>query len=163
VAVAEVEGRPVVVLASSEGTVGVWDLASGELHHQLGGHSDEVTAVTVAEVEGRPVVVSASDDKTVGVWDLASGELRHRLTGHSGPVTAVAVAGVEGRPVVVSASFDKTVRVWTGMQSWICEQTNMFGAMITSSVITPPGIIILGSSDGLLLTLSKRPSATTRR
>jgi WD40 repeat protein len=108
-------------------------------------------------------VVSASDDKSVGVWDLASGELRHRLTGHSGPVTAVAVAGVEGRPVVVSASFDKTVRVWTGMQSWICEQTNMFGAMITSSVITPPGIIILGSSDGLLLTLSKRPSATTRR
>ena len=104
VAVAELEGRPVVVSGSGDGTVRVWDLATGTpVGDPFTGHTGDVNAVAVAELEGRPVVVSGSSDGTVRVWDLATGTpVGDPFTGHNGCVNAVAVAELEGRPVVVS-------------------------------------------------------------
>ena len=114
VAVAVLEGRPVVVSGSDDHTVRVWDLATGTpVGAPFTGHTDGVMAVAVAVLEGRPVVVSGSWDDTVRVWDLATGTpVGDPFTGHTSSVSAVAVAELEGRPVVVSGSIDDTVRVW---------------------------------------------------
>ena len=116
VAAAELEGRPVVVSGGDDGTVRVWDLATGlpVSRTSLTGHTGPVAAVVVAELEGRPVVVSGGDDGTVRVWDLATGlpVSRTSFTGHTGPVGAVAAAELDGRLLVISGSRDKTVRVW---------------------------------------------------
>ena len=114
VAVAELEGRPVIISASADQTVRMWDLATGTpVGGPFTGHTGAVTAVAVAELEGRPVIISASADQTVRVWDLATGTpVGGPFTGHTGAVTAVAVAELEGRPVIISASADQTVRVW---------------------------------------------------
>ena len=113
VAVGKRKGRPVVISASEDRTVRVWDLESGELVlGPLTGHDGPVNAVTVAERIGRLVVISASEDRTVRVWDLESGELvLGPLTRHDGPVNAVTVAERIGRPVIVSGSY-RAVRVW---------------------------------------------------
>jgi len=89
VALAQVEGRPVIVSGGSDGTVRVWDLASGEPRYEpLTGHDSGVTAVAVGQLDGRPVIVSGGWDGTVRVWDLASGEPRYEpLTGHDSGVT----------------------------------------------------------------------------
>ena len=74
VAVGELEGRPVVVSGGDDGTVRVWDLATGTpVGDPFTGHTGAVNAVAVGELEGRPVVVSGGDDGTVRVWDLAPG------------------------------------------------------------------------------------------
>jgi len=113
VAMAEFEGRPVVVSGSDDRTVRVWNLATGALiGGPVTGHEGAVNAVAMAEFEGRPVVVSGSDDRTVRVWDLRDGQQFTELTGHTGDVNAVAIGEVNGRPVVVSGSDDRTVRVW---------------------------------------------------
>ena len=70
VAVAELEGRPVVVSGSADHTVRVWELASGRELHALGGHTRPVTAVAVAG--GR--IISGSEDHTVRVWNPQSGQ-----------------------------------------------------------------------------------------
>ena len=114
VAVAELDGRPVVVSGADDRTVRVWDLATGApVGDPFTGHTNGVNAVAVAELDGRPVVVSAADDRTVRVWDLATGApVGDPFTGHTNGVNAVAVAELDGRPVVVSAADDRTVRVW---------------------------------------------------
>jgi WD40 repeat protein len=114
VAVAELEGRPVVITGSGDRTARVWDLATGTpVGDPFTGHSDWVTAVAVAELEGRPVVITGSGDCTARVWDLATGTpVGDPFTGHSDAVTAVAVAELEGRPVVITGSGDRTARVW---------------------------------------------------
>jgi WD40 repeat protein len=123
VAVAELDGRPVVVSGGGDdgdNTVRIWDLATREpVGDPFRGHAGPVYAVAVAELDRRPVVVSGGGDNAVRVWDLATREpVGEPFTGHTDWVKAVAVAELDGRPVVVSGSDDKTVRVWelaTGM------------------------------------------------
>ncbi len=112
VAVAELDGRPVVISGSSDGTVRVWDLATGApVGTPFTGHCAPVFAVAVAELDGRPVVISASN--RVRVWDLATGApVGAPFTSHSWFVRAVAGAELDGRPVGIYGSGDRTVLVW---------------------------------------------------
>ena len=114
VALGEVQGKPVVVSGSSDGTVRLWDARSGRPRGEpLTSHRSEVHAVALGEVDGQPVVVSGSNDGTVRLWDARSGRPRGEpLTGHRSEVHAVALGEVDGKPVVVSGSSDGTVRLW---------------------------------------------------
>jgi WD40 repeat protein/serine/threonine protein kinase len=98
-----------IASASSDQTVKVWDLGSGQETRTLKGHSGRVTSVAFSP-EGRRIA-SASDDHTVKVWDAGSGELVLTLSGHSGHVTSVAFSPPDGRRIA-SASWDDTVRIW---------------------------------------------------
>jgi WD40 repeat protein len=95
-----------VVSASSDKTLRVWDVETGETLQTLEGHSAEVNSVSILDASR---VVSASDDKTLRVWDVETGETLQKLEGHSGCVRSVAV--LDGSRVV-SASDDQTLRVW---------------------------------------------------
>ena len=85
------------VSGSYDGTLRVWDLASGETVRTLSGHTGEVSAVAVTP-DGR-CAVSGSWDDTLRVWDLASGETVRTLSGHTGSVRALAVTP-DGRQAV---------------------------------------------------------------
>jgi WD40 repeat protein len=60
------------VSGSDDGTLKVWDLATGELFRTLEGHTAAVQAVALHD-DGRRAL-SASDDGTLKVWDLGTGE-----------------------------------------------------------------------------------------
>ena len=110
----EDDGRPVAVTGGDDGTMQVWDLASGgRLSEPLAGHDGAVRAVDCAVADGRPVAVSGGEDRTVRVWELASGrQLGKSMTGHQHWINTVACSVLDGRPVAVTGSHDRTVRVW---------------------------------------------------
>jgi WD40 repeat protein len=117
VAVAELDGRPIAVTGSGDGTVRLWDLPEQRQVTILTGHTGGVTAVAVAELDGRPIAVTSGYDKTVRLWDLAEQCQIGILTGHTGKVDAVAVAELDGRPTAVTSSRDwarndSTVQLW---------------------------------------------------
>jgi WD40 repeat protein len=76
------------LLGARDGSVLVWDFASGGDPRILSGHSDTVTSVAFAK-DGRRGV-SGSSDGTVRVWDIADdGREMRRFTGGKGPITCV--------------------------------------------------------------------------
>ncbi|MFF6642282.1 caspase family protein [Streptomyces althioticus] len=108
------EGIPVIVAGSYDGTVRIWDLATGtQFCEPLTGHTDSAAAVAITELGGQPIAVTGSHDYTVRIWDLTTGAQHgEALTGHTDHVTAVACTVVSGTPITVTGSRDKTVRVW---------------------------------------------------
>jgi WD40 repeat protein len=92
--------------AGSDGTVRLWDLASGQEVRRFAGHSGGVKAVAV--LHERNQALSAGNDGAVWLWDLASGQEVQRFAGHSGGVRAVAALPDRGQ--ALSAGEDGTVR-----------------------------------------------------
>ena len=91
-----------------DGTVRVWDLATGRQQAELTSHDLTVWAVAVTADGAR--AVSGGSDGAVRVWDLATGRQQAELTGHDLTVLAVAVTADGAR--AVSGGYDGAVRVW---------------------------------------------------
>jgi WD40 repeat protein len=133
------------VTGGEDGTLRVWDLATGEEETTFTGHTDWVRAVAITPDGTR--AVSSGDDRTVRVWDLATGRQHATLTGHTRPVWSVAVTPDGTR--AVTSSEDASVRVWdlaTGE-----EQAALTGHTrpVWSVAITPDGTrAVTGSGDG---------------
>ncbi|MFF3786909.1 WD40 repeat domain-containing protein [Streptomyces sp. NPDC001933] len=76
VATAMVDGRPVAVTGSYDGTVRVWDLTTREqIGEPLQDHFHcDVEVVATGVVDGRPVAVThTGSEGMVRVWDLTTG------------------------------------------------------------------------------------------
>ena len=114
------QDQALVASASTDGTVIVWSVESGDALQVLRGHERYVTAVAFTPDGER--LISASVDECLKVWDLQTGEEIWSLKGHTARVDHLAVSSSGRR--VVSASNDSTLRVWdldTGVELWRLE------------------------------------------
>jgi len=73
-----------------DGTVRIWDAATGQARAALTGHRDRVTAVVIAP-DGTWLATGGTDG-SVRIWDAPAGEERATLTGHRDQAIAVAIA-----------------------------------------------------------------------
>jgi WD40 repeat protein len=97
-----------VASASTDGTVRLWEAATGQPGAILRGHTGEVHAVALSG-DGR-VVASGGMDGTVRRWDAGSGQPLAVLPGAIGAVWGVGLSG-DGL-LLASGGFDGNVRVW---------------------------------------------------
>ncbi|MEO0562460.1 MAG: hypothetical protein AAF125_10115, partial [Chloroflexota bacterium] len=86
----------------------LWDVASGEIIHELAGHSDWVNSLAFSP-DGTQIV-STSLDPTVYVWDVETGERRYELVGHL-EATRDAHFSPDGTQVA-TVSDDESVFIW---------------------------------------------------
>jgi WD40 repeat protein len=128
--------------ASADGTVRIWDLATGEAVHVL---SHPHWAIrTIFSPDGRRLVVSGLSAQ-IYVWDLTSGQLIQTLTGHTDWVWSIA-STVDGS-TLISAGEDRTIRVWD-LTTGVC--TTVFRAhkeRIWALAIANDGTLVSGSED----------------
>ena len=135
------------VSASSDNTLKVWDLSSGEEAHTLSGHSKAILAVAITS-DGQQAI-SASSDNTLKVWDLSSDEEAHTLSGHSKAILAVAITP-DGQQAV-SASNDNTLKVWNLSSGEEAHTLSGHSKAILAVAITPDGQrAVSASSDNTL-------------
>ncbi|GAA5987684.1 hypothetical protein JCM10908_007171 [Rhodotorula pacifica] len=97
--------KPMVVSASLDNTVRVWNVEKAQCVRQQFGHLEGVWSVDVDKLR----IVSGSHDRTIKIWDRDSGKNLHTIVGHKAAVTSVLLTDQS----VISGSDDGEVRVWT--------------------------------------------------
>eukprot|EP00850_Spirogloea_muscicola_P008613 SM000046S16394 [mRNA] locus=s46:326696:327886:- [translate_table: standard] len=95
--------------STMDGTIGVFDTASGKLSRTLEGHAMAVRSLAFSPIDER-LLFTACDDQHVHVYDARARELVAAMSGHAGWVLSVA-ASPDGAAIATGSS-DKSVRLW---------------------------------------------------
>jgi WD40 repeat protein len=94
--------------AGVDGTVKVWDAATGQLDRTFPEHTSRVHVVAFSPDDGR-LVASGGADQTVKVWERATGKVLHSSTEHTDYIFGMAFSP-DGR-YLASASWREVI-IW---------------------------------------------------
>ena len=101
---------------SSDNTIKVWNLETGQELFTLDGHTAMINAVAVTP-DGKKVI-SASSDASLKIWDLQTREQLHTLKGHKGiydlqkgEVNDIAITS-DGKQAISASSDDRSLIIW---------------------------------------------------
>ena len=97
-----------LVSGSSDNTVKLWEVSSGQMIRTFQGHSSSVLSVSFSP-DGRRIA-SGSYDKTVKLWDATTAKLISTFQGHTSWVMSVSFSP-DGQHIV-SGSNDTSIRIW---------------------------------------------------
>lgn len=152
-----------VVSASSDKTLRIWDLESGEAIAVLEGHAASVDGCAVT-TDGK-YVVSASVDDTLKVWDVEGARAPSTLDGHVGSVNACAMTANSRR--AVSASSDRVLKVWDLESGHVLTTLQGHSDAVQACAITADGQRVVSASHDRTLKVwdieTGRALATLRR
>lgn len=154
-----------IVSASADNTLMLWDVATGQRLQLLIGHlGSRIPGLRhfkgqVKAVEFSPDdcwIVSAGTDNTLKVWDVETGKDLRTLRGHQlgvstgpGSTFSIGVNACEFSPdgrIFVSASSDKTIKVWDVHSAQVLITLEGHTEEVSDFVISPDANYIISSS-----------------
>ena len=132
---------------SEDGTLRLWDVASGAALLTLTGHEGDVWACAFAP-DGTQLL-SGGEDGTLRLWDAASGAALLTLTGHAGWARACAFAPDGTR--LLSGGNDETLRLWDAASgAALLTLTNHAGGVLACAFAPDGTQLLSGNLDGTL-------------
>ena len=125
-----------IASASRDGTVRLWDVATGAMLQTLAGYTRNFKAITFSP-DGKQVA-SASEYAMVQIWDVATGAVLQTLPGHTGNFKAI-VFSSDGKRLA-SASMAK-VLLWDMATGAVLQtlQENIASMTINAVAFSPDG------------------------
>ncbi|WP_345548971.1 hypothetical protein [Streptomyces lannensis] len=111
-----------LVTASDDRTVRVWDASTGENVHTLHGHRSRVRSVCALEAGDTPLIASISDD-SVNVWDAVTADLLYSFYGQNSGVCGICSVVVEGNQLLATSTFEE-VRIFEPLTGAIVQRLN---------------------------------------
>lgn len=131
-----------VASAGYDGTVRIWDAASGAQLRCFRGHRGGVLAV--AFLPDGDMVVSGGGDGTVRTWRLAGSEPQPRLPGHTLQISCLAFS--PDGTLVATGGEDNAVRVWDAASGKELRSFEGHQRWVTNVVFSPDGRRVGSSS-----------------
>ncbi len=131
-----------IVSASYDNTVRIWDTQTGKELKKLEGHTHIVASASFSPDGKR--IVSASWDKTIRIWDAQTGKELKKLEGHTDIVESASFSPDGKR--IVSASNDSTVRIWDAQTGKELKKLEGHTESVNSASFSPDGKCIVSAS-----------------
>lgn len=98
-----------VAIASSTGTISLWDVTKEKQVWQRKGHHDWIRSIAF-NAKG-DILASGSHDKTIKLWDVSTGELKSELN-HKSRVYSIAFSKNLDSHILASAGDEDVVKLW---------------------------------------------------
>jgi WD40 repeat protein len=127
------------IIAAGEGdTARIWDVRTGKLLLELGGHGSDIPGVSFSP-DGK-LALTASEDSTARLWDAATGRVLAVFAGHTLPVQFARFTP-DGRFVVTAGG---GVRIW-GVTGGAAAILRGHEGPVVSARFSPDGKSIISS------------------
>ena len=140
------DGR-ILASGDADGTVHLWDVATGTLLYTLNGHGREVHSM-VFSPDGQ-TLAGGDADGTVHLWDMVTGLLLHTLEGHGWEARSMAFSP-DGQ-ILASGGADGTVRLWDAVAGTLHHTLEGHGRDIHGVAFGPDGqTLASGGEDGIV-------------
>jgi platelet-activating factor acetylhydrolase IB subunit alpha len=131
-----------VLTASEDATIKLWDFESGKFERTLQGHQEAVNDLAINH--NGTMLASCSSDLSIKLWDMEQFENIKTLQGHDHTVSAVKFNGAGD--FIVSASRDKTIKLWE-VATGFCVRTFVgHDQWVRRALIHPFGTFIISAS-----------------
>jgi len=147
-----VDGK-ILISGSSDGTLRIWDVLTGEEITVLRGHQTEVLSISISP-DGRRILSGGADGRLI-LWDMDTRNTVKVFEGLFGPVYCCTFCPIDGN-IFVSGNSDGTLRIWdvaTGEEIAILrghQKEGHYGEVL-SCAFSPDGeFLISGSLDDSL-------------
>ncbi|KAL4879202.1 hypothetical protein BJY04DRAFT_220322 [Aspergillus karnatakaensis] len=127
-----------IVSASGDRRVRLWDVKSGHPLFTLEGHQDWIDAVAFSPLGD--TVASGSGDRSVRIWDVYTGRCLYVLHGHEHSATSVAFSP-DGK-LLASTSYDRTIRLWDTSTGSIVHILRGHDDQVRTARFSPDGRIL---------------------
>jgi WD40 repeat protein/beta-lactamase regulating signal transducer with metallopeptidase domain len=139
------DGRTLAA-GARDGSIRVWDSATGSTIKTLTGHLGAIVAVAFSPDGGK--LVSAGDDETVRVWDVITGQVLKTLI-QSKPLVRVALSP-DGKTIAMACAGLPTVKVCS-LKTGETTRTLVAPGPVTAVTFNPEGTVLAtGTADGRL-------------
>lgn len=93
--------------SSSEHSLSIWSVASGEKHVSLDTKKDVRNLMFTLNSDA---IIFTTENKAIQVWDIEKNSLRFSMTGHRRSVTDLALTPEHN--LLASSSWDSSIRLW---------------------------------------------------
>ena len=132
-----------IVSTSDDGTLRLWDPATGDTIRTLQGHTD--LALRCAVAPDGTYIVSTSYDRTLRLWDPTTGHTIRTLQGHTDLALGCAVA--PDGTYIVSTSAEGTLRLWDPTTGDTIRTLHGHSRDVNGCAVAPDGTYIASTSD----------------
>ncbi len=131
-----------VISTSSDNTVRVWDVASGDEMLQL---PMESMATRAVYSPNGLFILTANIDDTARIWNVQTGELTEELVGHSASLTSASYSS-DSR-LIVTSSEDDTARIWNAESGSLVVELIGHESDVNSASFSFDGMFVVTASD----------------
>jgi WD40 repeat protein len=104
----------VMTCTSKDGTVRVWDTATGKMRTRFKALSGSIKSVALSS-DGKRLALAGRTDQAVHVWDVAAGRELHSFVGHRGG--PLAIAFLKDSKEIVTSNVDP-IRIDSFVTEW---------------------------------------------
>ena len=141
------DGNQIVSVSTTEGTIKVWDAATGTERLVLGGQkAGEGRVCFAAFSPNGKDIVSAGRDGIIKIWDSVSGDEKMNFQGHDDVIQTVSFNS--NGSLFASGSEDKTIKIWNATTGSLVETLyGHDGPINTVAFSSDDKTIISGSYD----------------
>uniref|UniRef100_A0A2C9K7X2 Uncharacterized protein n=1 Tax=Biomphalaria glabrata TaxID=6526 RepID=A0A2C9K7X2_BIOGL len=146
--------------ASTDKTVGVWDIETGERMRKLKGHQTFVNTLHPAR-RGPQLLCTGSDDGTVKTWDARK---KGTINTFQCTYQVTAVTFNDTAEQIISGGIDNELKVWDLRKNAILYKMRGHSDTVTGVELSPEGSYLLSNSmDNTLRIWDVRPYAPQER
>lgn len=149
-----------IFTASTDQTLGLWDIGTGERIKKYKGHTSFVNSVQGAR-RGPQMMVSGSDDTTIKLWDTRK---KQAVTTFNSTYQVTGVEFNDTAEQIFSGGIDNDIKVWDIRNHEIIYTLKGHTDTITGLALSPDGSYLLSNAmDNSLRIWDVRPYAPQER